>query len=330
MRACFFARVRDPALFEIVDFYRNDIEILRQLGFEVVLARTFSEVPWDCDLYFTWWWGPGMMSLAKSLPRGRPNVFTGALQLGPEVQWWQSLGPVKRVVVRSCLHLATANLAISRAELAHLSSLGAPRAQYVPLGIDTELYRPGSGESKGKTVVTVSHLTADNVRRKRLMTVVRAVPLVLAEHSDARFVVVGARESGYQSLVDLARSLGVADAIEFVGRISTEEKIRIYQQASLLAQSTIYEGFGVAQAEAMSCGLPVVTSARGSVPEVVGDCGRYVEPDDAEGMARAIVELLNGPEAAAALGAAGRARIMREYSLSRRRDALSVVFASVM
>ncbi|MFI5212929.1 MAG: glycosyltransferase family 4 protein [Gemmatimonadales bacterium] len=330
MRACFFARVKDPALFDIVDFYRNDIRILGELGFDVVRARSFSEVPWNCDLYFTWWWGTGILSLAKSVPMGRPNVLTGALQLTPEVDWWQSLGAGKRTVVRASLSLATANLAICEVELGYLRELGAPRSRLAYLGVDTDLYRPPAGGGREKLVVTVSHLTEQNVRRKRLTTVVNAVPLVLATHPDARFQIIGERGDGYPVLERLARSLRVADAIEFPGRVSTAEKVRAYQRAQVMAQATIYEGFGMSLAEAMSCGLPVVTSRRGSVPEVVGTCGRYVEPDDPEAMAREISALLGNVHAAAELGARGRERIVAHFSYEARKRVLAEVVEGAM
>lgn len=330
MRACFFARVRDAALFDIVDFYRNDIRILRDLGFEVVPARSFGEVPWGCDLYFTWWWGPGILSLAKSLPAGRPNIFTGALQLVPELDWWQRLGAVRRGVVRASLALATANLAICQVELEFLQRLRAPRRRLAYLGVDTNLYRPAAARPAEKLVVAVSHLTAANVQRKRLATLVRAVPLVRAAHPDARLRILGALEDGYPPLRALADSLGVAGAIDFAGRVSTADKVATYQRATVLAQPTMYEGFGMAQAEAMSCGVPVVSSARGSVPEIVGDCGRYVEPDDVEGLAREIVAFLSDPEAAAALGCRSRQRIVERFSYDARKHVVSEVVAQVL
>ena len=83
-------------------------------------------------------------------------------------------------------------------------------------------------------------------------------------------------------------------------------------------------------AEAMACGLPVVTSPRGAVPEVVGDCARYVEPEDADAMARHLVELLERPDVAALEGARARARIVTRFSYEGHRDALARVLADVL
>lgn len=332
MKACFFARVRDPKLFDVVEFYRNDIRALRDHGFDVVTARSFSEIPMRADLYFTWWWGPGMLALAKSLPSGRPNIFTGTLQLDPSLGWWEALGPARQLVVRACLKLASANLATCDVELGYLRQLGAPHAERVYPGLDLSEYRPGSAPhaTREKLVLSVSHLTAENVQRKRLTTVVRAVPAVLARHPDARFVIAGGHDSGYSTLAALAAELGVTHAVELPGRIPLAEKLRLYREARVFAQPTVYEGFGVAHAEAMGAALPVVTSPRGAIPEVVGDCGRYVEPDDAEGMARQISALLDDPEGGESLGRAARERVLSRFSYDRRRDALGAVIDRVL
>ena len=330
MRIGFFARLRDPSLLELVDFYRNDITALRELGFEVVTATRFRDLPTDVHLYFTWWWGSGILALLKSLPRGRPNIFTGTLQLSPELGWWEGLGPIKRGAVRACVHLATANVGICDVEMGYLRQLGGRNIHLVYQGIDTALYHPPAAREPSKTIVTVSHLTRANARRKRLATVIRAAPAVLACHPDACFVMVGGHEDAYPDLAALADSLGVRHAVSFPGRLSTAEKIAVYRRAAVLAQATIYEGFGVSIAEAMACGLPVVTSPRGAVVEVVGDCGLVVEPDDADGMAREIIALLDDPAKGARLGARGRARVVERFSYPVHRAGIARVLQTVL
>jgi alpha-1,3-rhamnosyl/mannosyltransferase len=76
------------------------------------------------------------------------------------------------------------------------------------------------------------------------------------------------------------------------------------------------EGFGLPALEAMSAGIPVVVSTRGSLPEVVGDAGTCIEPDDAEGFAAAIARLCTDAVAAEAQGHAGLQRA-RAYGWER-------------
>jgi glycosyltransferase involved in cell wall biosynthesis len=156
------------------------------------------------------------------------------------------------------------------------------------------------------------------------------MPAVLARRPDVRLEVIGGHEDAYPELRALCATLGVSHAVEFPGRVSTEAKLAAYQRASVYLQPTVYEGFGVSIAEAMACGLPVVASRRGAVPEVVGECGRFVEPDDAAGLAREALALLEHGDEAERLGRDARRRIEREFSLPLHRARLARIIEGVL
>jgi glycosyltransferase involved in cell wall biosynthesis len=86
--------------------------------------------------------------------------------------------------------------------------------------------------------------------------------------------------------------------------------------ASALVMPSLWEGFGLPALEAMSCGTPVLSSDRGSLPEVVGDGGLYFDPEDASAIARAAVQLLTDPALASSLADKALAR-SREFSWDR-------------
>ena len=77
---------------------------------------------------------------------------------------------------------------------------------------------------------------------------------------------------------------------------------------------SIYEGFGLPAGEAMACGVPVISTNGGALPEVVGDAGVLVPVRDAEALAEAIDSLLQDPQRRASLGTAGRQRILEQFS----------------
>ncbi len=330
LKACFFARVRDPELLEIIDFYRNDITCLEELGFDVIRATKRAEIPWDADLYWTWWWGSGVFTLPVSLLRGRPNVFTGTLQLDPQLGWWKNYPWYKRALVRLCVAGADQNVAICNAELRWLEQLRAKHCHVVYQGIDTRTYSPLASVAKEDRVVVVSQLTADNVDRKRLKTLIRAWPSVAAKHRHAVLEVVGPHGNGYPELLALARSLGVHDSVEFPGRVTRDEKINAFRRARVYAQPSIYEGFGLAIAEAMACGLPVVTSPRGAIPEVVGDTALLAEPDDHDAFAAAINRLLDDRGEASKLGRRARERVLSMFSYEAHRAGMADVIRQAM
>ncbi|MFN2287091.1 MAG: glycosyltransferase, partial [Chromatocurvus sp.] len=87
-----------------------------------------------------------------------------------------------------------------------------------------------------------------------------------------------------------------------------------YARASVAVVPSLYEGFGLPAGEAMACGVPVVASDAGALPEIVGDAGLLVPPGDADALAQAIDALLGDPPRRAALGAVARQRIVDNFS----------------
>jgi glycosyltransferase involved in cell wall biosynthesis len=79
------------------------------------------------------------------------------------------------------------------------------------------------------------------------------------------------------------------DNVIFTGRLSDNDLVELYQAADLFIDPSLYEGFGLQVVEAMSCGVPVITSNVTSLPEIVGDAGIILSPDDIEGFASALV-----------------------------------------
>ncbi len=85
------------------------------------------------------------------------------------------------------------------------------------------------------------------------------------------------------------------EGVEALGNVSLDELVSLYRRAAALVFPSLYEGFGLPPLEAMACGCPVACSDAASLPEVCGDAARYFSPDDAEGMAEAVAELLDDP-----------------------------------
>ncbi|HEY8201054.1 MAG TPA: glycosyltransferase, partial [Actinomycetota bacterium] len=93
----------------------------------------------------------------------------------------------------------------------------------------------------------------------------------------------------------LAAALGVADDIVVTGHVTDEGLCALYNQATLLAHPSRYEGFGLPVVEAMRCGTPVVTTTASSLPEVAGDAALLVDPEDPAALADAIARVAADP-----------------------------------
>jgi glycosyltransferase involved in cell wall biosynthesis len=119
-------------------------------------------------------------------------------------------------------------------------------------------------------------------------------------------LVLGGRQDRWWSEREaLARELGVADRVRFIGQIDEEDMPLLYSGAALFAFPSIYEGFGLPPLEAMACGTPVLCSNRASLPEVVGDAGRIVDPEDVVAFTRSLADILGSQAELDRLAGAG-------------------------
>jgi glycosyltransferase involved in cell wall biosynthesis len=135
----------------------------------------------------------------------------------------------------------------------------------------------------------------------RLATGGVRIPLLLAG---------GAPPSATPLLARLAQP-PLEGVVRYVGYLEEANRRAFYDQARLLVLPSFDEGFGLPAVEAMAAGVPLVVSRRGALPEVCGDAAVYVDPDDAEGIATAVAELLASPARLEVLRQRGAERVRR-------------------
>ena len=321
--ACFYAPVRDASVLSTTEFYAQDLDILRELGFEVTVATRWAEVPWSCDLYYIWWWTWAFVPLSKALLSRRPSLITGTV--GDKK--FRERRRHQRAIIGLSARAAGWNVTVSEMERRFVEeTLGTSRVSCVPHGVDTAKYRPGDAP-RGDFLLSICWMDRTNAARKCMFELIAALPRVLAAYPGARLRVVGDPMDGAALLLADARRLGVDHAVEFLGRASTAEKVRLLQTCRAYLQPSRFEGFGLAIAEAMACGAPVLTSPVGAVPEVVGDAVEFVDGTDPASIAGGIIRLWDDPWLRDRRSAEGRARIESTFPLSRRRDGLAAVIS---
>ena len=130
--------------------------------------------------------------------------------------------------------------------------------------------------------------------RKNVPTLLRAVwQLQQCYKEDIRLVLAGGKGWLYEDAFALVEELKLDGRVHFVGRVSSEDLLYLYNAAEMLAHPAFYEGFGLPPLEAMACGLPPVVSNVASLPEVVGDAGLLIDPHDTDELTVAMWRLLN-------------------------------------
>ncbi|MEZ4579480.1 MAG: glycosyltransferase [Desulfobacterales bacterium] len=108
----------------------------------------------------------------------------------------------------------------------------------------------------------------------------------LSKSMDIRLIVVGTPKKNGR-ILRLVKNLAISQVVRFTGRISDEEFVRQYAKATVAVIPSVYEGFGLPAGEAMACGVPVISTTGGALPEVVGDAGILVPPADPAALAKA-------------------------------------------
>ena len=189
-----------------------------------------------------------------------------------------------------------------------------PRHMRVVLhGINARDFHPEPGiVRKTNRIMCV---TSADVALKGLMYLIHAYADLLKTRPDLELLVVSKlREGNTSRALD---ELGIRDRVKFVHGLTIDEMRNYYAEATVAVSPSVYEGFGFPAGEAMACGVPVVVTEGGSLPEVAGDAGVIVPVRDSAALARAIGDLLDNPAKRAELGAAGYRRIQEKFLWSR-------------
>jgi glycosyltransferase involved in cell wall biosynthesis len=143
--------------------------------------------------------------------------------------------------------------------------------------------------------------------RKNLPMLLEAFAL-LRRRLDAQLVMVGARGWLDEPIFAAHARAGVGDAARFVGTLGEEDLAVLYSHAGVLVLPSLYEGFGLPVLEAMACGVPVVCSNAGPLPEIAGDAAVLLAPEDARVWADTMFSVLTNTSLAETLRARGFAR----------------------
>jgi len=325
-RICFFARVQTPDILERVEFYSQDIKALRDLGYDVSIATRVHHLR-PADLYYVWWWTWAFAPLAMGKMLGKPVIVAGVL----DRDYYDRNLPPHRWVQRRVLANADANVFVSRHEIEeHSRTFRINNPRYAPLTVDTAAYHPAAAERDPGMVFTVGWTEEHNARRKCFPEIVEAAILVCRARAGVRFVLAGEHGGYYPRLQAMIDEAGMQERIHFPGVFTREEKIAHMQRCTVYLQPSRYEGFGMAIAEAMSCGAPVITSPAGEVVHVAGPDALMVDGTRPDQIAAAVQRLLDDPALRDDYGRRARARMESLFSYERRRDEIGAVVREVL
>ncbi len=266
----------------ILELHRQGWPLLETLHHPITVDRAIAldhaETPWQRFTTKRWF---GFLRMQVRVARELPAVLT--------------VSSNSRIDINREMHVALDRLTV------------------VPVGVDHTVFHPDPAVVKrpGRLMVTSS----SDVPMKGLVPLLEAVAKLRIER-DLELCVIGKPRPGGRVARAIER-LSLDDIVTTITGVSDHELARLYAEAEVAVVPSLYEGFSLPAIEAMSCGVPVVATTGGALPEVVGEhdrTGVLVAPGDTEALVRAIGDLLDDPAARARLGAAGRARVMERFT----------------
>jgi glycosyltransferase involved in cell wall biosynthesis len=202
-------------------------------------------------------------------------------------------------------------LCSASSEEARLEGFDDAAVRCIPNGVDIDVFRPAGGaDAKRETVVFVGRL----IESKGVQVLLEAFELLAEERPGARLSVVGDGPMR-RRLQRCAAALPCRDRISFHGSCSDVQ--RFLKAASVFVLPSFVEGLPNALIEAMACGLPVVATRVGGIPDVVDDgrTGILVAPGDRSGVADALKALCGSAHMRAQMGSAARETIVQRYCI---------------
>jgi glycosyltransferase involved in cell wall biosynthesis len=212
----------------------------------------------------------------------------------------------------------------------------ADKIRVVYNGIDTEIYSVHEEASQSRDGLIMVANTDD--RKKGVLYLLQALQLLRDDGIRLTIVDDAARHSSYIEDVGplpsygskLVRKLNLDGMVHFTGRLTREELVKRYSAAKIAVVPSLYEGFGLPAAEAMSCGTPVIATTGGALPEVVGDAGMLVPPANAGALAAAIRQLLNDKQVQRQMSEAGKKRVREQFNWEQAARRTLEVYREVM
>ncbi len=226
-----------------------------------------------------------------------------------KVMRWYSFLPMQKRVSRRLARLITVS-ECSKKDISADFSVPLHNFRVVPNGINDDYFYPLPHVKRSKDqIITTNSADTPLKGLKYLLEAVKAI----RRKRPIKLTVIGTPKK--DGMIErYVRQLGIGDIVRFTGRIEYEEFAGYYAEAAMAVIPSLYEGFGMPAGEAMACGVPVVSTTGGALPEVVGEAGILVPPGDSRALERAIVSLLDNPEKRQMMGRAGLERVNASFT----------------
>lgn len=264
---------------------------------------------------------PVIATVHHPITRDRQLALADAVTLGQRLltRRWYSFMAMQTHVIRRLRHVVTVSQA-SRIDIANEFGCDVDTITVLGNGIDTDLFCPRThiDRQPGRLMTT----TSSDQPLKGFAILLHALKQVRMRQPATELHVIGKLQPDGRN-AQLLTELKLQNCVHFKSGLSDTQLVDEYARASVAVCPSLYEGFGLPAAEAMSCGVPLVSSDGGALREIVGDGGVLVPAGDSRALAAALLQVLEQPDIAQALMIRGRQRVEQHYCWHQVASALS-------
>jgi colanic acid/amylovoran biosynthesis glycosyltransferase len=204
------------------------------------------------------------------------------------------------------------------------------KAVVIHPAVDPDVFRPAVDDARPPAAPFRIVSTGSILWRKGYEYALSAIRLLVDQGAPVRYDIIGGGDETNRLLYTI-HDLDLAEHVHWHGHLEPGEVVARLQKADAFLLSSLCEGISNAALEGMACGLPVVTTAVGGMPEAVADGveGFLTPVGDAPAMAAGLRELWQRPDLRRQMGAAGRARVLHDFRLDDQVEAFVGLFRSV-
>lgn len=254
---------------------------------------------------------PVVTTIHHPIPIDRDLAIKAAKSLWQKmgIQRWYAFANMQLKVAKKLSHFITGSQNSYR-QIIDIFKLPEDSLRVIYDGVDSSIFAQSSEVGRLENRLLV--INSGDTPLKGLKYMLEAVAALRAQRKIGLVIVGKQMRNGYtQGLVE---SLGITDCVTHMGHIDTTELVRQYSMATMVVVPSVYEGFGLPAAEAMSCNAPVISTTAGALPEIVGDAGILVPPANTTALVEAITHLLDNPDKRKHLGEMGYRRIRQMFN----------------
>ena len=178
-------------------------------------------------------------------------------------------------------------------------------------GIDTETFKPNDNKKRIKNRI-ITTASAD-VPLKGLKYLINALPKIISLYPDTELVVIGKAKNNGETM-KLIKKLNLLPHIHFKSNLKEEDIVDLYASAELAVIPSLYEGFGFGAGEAMSYGVPLISTLSGGLEDIVKGSCYEIEPGSSVQIENAVIDLFDNEEEMKRVALLGRKRILEKFN----------------